>query len=56
MSDKLKKLWNEYGVAGILMIIVGLYVLQMAYNYFTTKGSSMGGSEGNTGNKNTKNQ
>jgi hypothetical protein len=52
MSDKLKKLWNEYGVAGILMIIVGLYVLQMAYNYFTTKGSSMGRAEGNTGNKN----
>ena len=52
MSDKLKKLWNDYGVAGILMIIIGLYVLQMAYNYFTTKGSSMGRAEGNTGNSN----
>ena len=52
MSDSLKKLWNDYGIAGILMVIVGLYVLHMMYNYFSTKGSYSGMLEGNDTNKN----
>ena len=52
MSDSLKKLWNDYGIAGILMVIVGLYVLHMMYNYFSTKGSYSGMLEGNDTNNN----
>lgn len=52
MSAPLKKLWNDYGIAGILMIVVGLYVLHMMYKYFSNKGSSSGMPEGNTNNKN----
>lgn len=50
MSAPLKKLWNDYGIAGILIIIIGLYVLHMMYNYFMSKGSY--GNEGNTSQKN----
>lgn len=50
MSVSLKKLWNDYGVGGILIAIIALYVLSMLYNYFTTKGSS--GYEGNSNNNN----
>jgi hypothetical protein len=52
MSDSLKKLWNDYGIAGILIIVVGLYVLHMMYKYFSNKGSSSGMPEGNTNNNN----
>jgi len=31
MSAPLKKLWNDYGIAGILIVVVGLYVLHMMY-------------------------
>ena len=46
MSVSLQKLWNDYGVGGILIAIIGLYVVSMLYNYFMSKGSS--GYEGNT--------
>lgn len=39
MSVSLKKLWNDYGVIGILMTFIGLYVLYMLFNYFGDKGS-----------------
>ena len=51
MSVSLKKLWNDYGVGGILIAIIGLYVVSMLYNYFMSKGSS--GYEGNTGQTNS---
>jgi len=38
MSISLKKLWNDYGIGGILIAIVGLYVLSMLFNYFSSKG------------------
>jgi len=38
MSVSLKKLWNDYGIGGILIAIVGLYVLSMLFNYFSSKG------------------
>ena len=50
MSVSLKKLWNDYGVGGILIAIIGLYVVSMLYKYFMSKGSS--GYEGNTQQKN----
>lgn len=46
MSVSLKKLWNDYGVGGILIAIIGLYVASMLYKYFMSKGSS--GYEGNS--------
>lgn len=39
MSVSLKKLWNDYGVVGVLMAFIGLYVLYMLFNYFDSKGS-----------------
>jgi hypothetical protein len=50
MSVSLKKLWNDYGVGGILLAIIGLYVISMLYKYFMSKGSS--GYEGQTNNNN----
>jgi hypothetical protein len=47
MSVSIKKLWNDYGVVGVLLAMVGLYVLYMLFNYFMSKGSvgseTMGG-------------
>jgi hypothetical protein len=40
MSVSIKKLWNEYGVGGILLAIIVLYVLYMLYKYFMSKGKS----------------
>jgi hypothetical protein len=39
MSVSVKKLWNDYGLAGILLSIVVLYVLYMLFNYFMNKGT-----------------
>ena len=50
MSVSLKKLWNDYGVAGILFAIIAAYVLQMMYKYFMNKGSY--GHEGNSNKQN----
>jgi len=50
MSVSLKKLWNDYGVGGVLLAIIGLYVISMLYKYFMSKGSS--GYEGQTNNNN----
>jgi hypothetical protein len=50
MSVSLKKLWNDYGVGGILIAIIGLYVVSMLYKYFMSKGSS--GYEGNSNQSN----
>jgi hypothetical protein len=50
MSVSLKKLWNDYGVAGILFAIIAAYVLQMMYKYFMNKGSY--GYEGNSNKQN----
>jgi hypothetical protein len=39
MSVSVKKLWNDYGLAGILLSIVVVYVLYMLFNYFMNKGA-----------------
>lgn len=51
MSVSIKKLWNDYGLAGILLSIVVLYVLYMLFNYFMNKG--MTGAERMTQNTNS---
>lgn len=38
MSVSLKKLWNDYGVGGVLIAIVVLYGLYMLYNNLMLKG------------------
>lgn len=38
MSVSLKKLWNDYGIAGALFAIFVLYVLYLLYKYLMTKG------------------
>ena len=40
MSVSLKKLWNDYGVGGVLFAIIVAYVLYMLFNYLTRKGAS----------------
>jgi len=40
MSVSLKKLWNEYGVGGLLIAIIVLYGIYMLYNNLMSKGSS----------------
>ena len=40
MSVSLKKLWNDYGVGGVLIAIIVLYGLYMLYNNLMSKGSS----------------
>jgi len=35
-----KKLWNDYGIAGVLFAIAVLYVLYMLWNYMSSKGKS----------------
>jgi hypothetical protein len=40
MSVSLKKLWNEYGIGGILLAIIVVYVLYMLYKYLMSKGKS----------------
>jgi len=42
MSISLKKLWNDYGIGGLLLAIVVLYVLYMLYNYLMGKGRAGG--------------
>ena len=39
MSVSLKKLWNDYGIGGVLLAIIILYVLYMLFKYFNSKGS-----------------
>lgn len=39
MSVSLKKLWNDYGIGGVLIAIVMLYGLYMLYLNLTSKGS-----------------
>jgi hypothetical protein len=50
MSVSLKKLWNDYGVGGVLIAIIVLYGLYMLYNNLMSKGSA--GSEMMTQNRN----
>jgi hypothetical protein len=38
MSGSLKKLWNDYGVGGVLIAIIVLYGLYMLYNNLNSKG------------------
>jgi len=38
MSSSLKKLWNDYGIGGVLFVIVALYILYMLYNNLMNKG------------------
>jgi hypothetical protein len=38
MSVSLKKLWNDYGVGGVLLAIIVLYGLYILYNYLMLKG------------------
>jgi hypothetical protein len=40
MSVSLKKLWNDYGVVGVLIAIIVLYGLYMLYNNLLSKGSA----------------
>lgn len=40
MSVSLKKLWNDYGVGGVLIAIIVLYGLYMLYNNLMSKGYS----------------
>jgi hypothetical protein len=42
MSVSLKKLWNDYGIGGVLLTIIVLYVLYMLYNYLVSKGRTSG--------------
>jgi hypothetical protein len=39
MSSSLKNLWNDYGIAGLLFVIVVLYGLYMLFNNLNAKGS-----------------
>ena len=39
MAVSLKKLWNDYGVGGVLIAIIVLYGLYMLYNNLMSKGS-----------------
>ena len=39
MSGSLKKLWNDYGVGGVLIAIIVLYGLYMLYKNLMTNGS-----------------
>jgi hypothetical protein len=39
MSASLKKLWNDYGIGGVLIAIVVLYGLYMLYKNLMSKGS-----------------
>jgi hypothetical protein len=50
MSISLKKLWNDYGIGGLLLAIVVVYVLYVLYNYLMSKG--MSGSETMNANRN----
>jgi hypothetical protein len=47
MNSSLKKLWNDYGIVSVILVIAGLYILSILYKYFDSKGSS--GSEGASG-------
>ena len=38
MSISLKKLWNDYGIGGLLLAVVVAYVLYLLYNYLQSKG------------------
>jgi hypothetical protein len=40
MSISLKKLWNDYGIGGLLLALVVVYVLYLLYNYLMSKGMS----------------
>ena len=40
MSVSLKKLWNDYGVVGVLIAIIVLYGLYMLYKNLLSKGST----------------
>ena len=40
MSVSLKKLWNDYGIGGVLIAIIVLYGLYMLYNNLMSKGSA----------------
>lgn len=46
MNSSLKKLWNDYGIVSIIVLIVGLYALSILYKYFNMKGAS--GKEGSS--------
>lgn len=39
MSVSLKKLWNDYGVGGVVIAVIVLYGLYMLYNNLMSKGS-----------------
>jgi hypothetical protein len=46
MNSSLKKLWNDYGIVSVIVLIVGLYALSILYKYFNMKGVS--GKEGSS--------
>jgi len=46
MNSSLKKLWNDYGIVSVIVLIVGLYALSVLHKYFNMKGAS--GKEGSS--------
>jgi hypothetical protein len=46
MSVSLKKLWNEYGIGAILVLLILAYVVSLFANYLSSKG--MSGAESNS--------
>ncbi len=50
MSATLKKFFNDYGIGGILLLLIVGYVFYLLYKYFSNKG--MSGSEYMSGNSN----
>lgn len=51
MGVSLKKLWNEYGIGGVLIAVIVLYGLYMLYNHLMKKGSFGGESMSQNRNK-----
>lgn len=40
MSLSIKKLWNDYGIGGIIIALIVLYILYKTYQYFSSKSRS----------------
>ena len=47
MSVSLKKLWNDYGIGAIVVLLIIAYGVSLFANYLSSKG--MSGSESQTG-------
>jgi hypothetical protein len=47
MNISLKKLWDDYGIGAIVVLLLVAYIISSFANYLSTKGTSYGGYEGN---------